>query len=362
MPAPLTRARAGRAAAWLVLGLLLLGGAAAALVALTRAQPAPQRGEPESAPGPAGEPAPAAGLDAEFDPPVPPYEPDPRVYPPDHLRTGRAPTAAIVRGLVVADRDVGFPEIAVVELLPQAAGAAATQTARISPEQPQFRFDAVPFGAWKVRLHAPGYREYVALLSTSVEECDLHLVLPLRYAHVLRGRVFDSAGRSVAHLGVTAQRILDDPARVAPSFRGISDEQGEYRIEDVSPGRYRVQAGDGRSLLGEAREIVLAGAEAWVDLTVPLTGSATLVLTDAGSGAALADIKVVAARMDSSEGGFSASALSGADGRVSFAHLPPGEYAFTAYGAQRRRTVLRGRVEVDLTTELTVAMQPLPPR
>lgn len=370
MPAAPTKARAGRAAApLLLLGLLAVSGVLLFLLlhGMRGSSPQPVPGAPVApvaqASGEPQEPPPAAGLAEDVDPPVPPLEPDPVVYPPDHVRDGRTATDSTLRGLVVAAREVPFPLQASLELMPQAESAGgAPRSVVLDAQHRDFRFDAVPFGDWKLRLTAPGYQEYEALITTTAEDCDQYLVLPLQFANRIRGRVFDAAGRPVAAILVCAERVPDDASQAAPVLRGVSDELGQFQVEGVSQGRYRVYAGEARSPLSPAKEVQMVGAEGWIDLVVPVTGAASVLLSDSTSGNPLAEVKVVATRENSTESGYSANGVSSADGRVTFAHLPPGEYSFTAYGAERRRSVARASVEADQVTQVPISMQALPPR
>lgn len=359
LPRRTSAAPARAALAWIGGGLALVAGAALLLWALevrssTRAPvPAAPAAEPPSPPL-----APAVAMDPTVQPLV---DLAGTVLPPDHRPDDRLPLAAVVRGLLVAAPDVALPPEAQVELAPQGNGGATPRIARIRAPERAFRFDEVPFGDWKVRLKAPGYQDFTALVTTSTRNPDVSLVLPLVHANRISGRVLDAAGRPVGGLTVTAQRITDAPDRAAAALRGVTDADGYFTILGAELDRYRVHPGEPRNPLGPAVEIHLAGAEAWASLAVPLTGRASVVVSDVASGAPLPGVKVVAARIESGAAGFSAAATTTPDGRIAFPHLPPGEYAFTAYGAEQRRTVVRARVEADQGTEVTIAMLPLAP-
>ena len=145
---------------------------------------------------------------------APPWEPG-VVLPPDStVRSGAAPTSAIIRGRVVAASWVLWPRRAVVVLTRQADGAEVAR-AEPSQESPDFRFDQVPFGDYRLRLEASEFEELVMLISASQSAPDMYQTMPLTPAASVRGRVKDAQGELVPDIFVTVEPRLADPRQPA---------------------------------------------------------------------------------------------------------------------------------------------------
>lgn len=348
-------------AAWkalALLGVLLL--AAALLLA-----PGPAPG-PDPAPLPAAaEPQDATGPGTLTDPSSagarePIWEPG-AVLPPDStVRAGAAPTSAIVRGRVVAANWVTWPRRTVVVLARQSDGA---EFARAEPTQeaPDFRFEEVPFGDYRLRLEASEFEELVMLLSASAAAPDLFQTLPLTPAASVRGRVRDAAGVPVPDILVTVELRAADPRTPVLPIEGRTDAAGEFRIPGLRQGEYDVYPGAARSAVGATVAVFVGpGApEAWADLEVSGLGSAMVVLEDLES-AGFTGVSVQAQMLSpaGAVGAYRETRAPGADGSVAFRWLPPGEYGFTAFGGAFRRTLRKGTVRAEAAVEVRIPLRP----
>jgi len=345
-----------------VLGLFAMGGALLLALAwvLLRGQPAagPPSPPPLSAassqrPDAAPAPPPDAFEGEEGPPPV--ENPSGSVLPPDSPARIDTPVVALVRGEVVAPMGNPFPSKATVWLRPQEKGAAEPRSMEVGPASRSFRFEAVPFGDWKLQVEAPGFQSNPVLISRDAGHPDGHVLLSLLPATHIKGRALDERGRPVADLKITAIPVLKNRALMVEPHFGITDAEGRFDIIGVRQGIYRVHAGPPRSPIGEEREVQLAGREAWLELVVPVFGKASVTVTDQKTGKGLEGIRVVV------QGSrfFDASKTDG-KGRAIFPTLLPGEYAFTGYGSTRyRRTVQRAIVQAEQLTQVEIRMVPL---
>jgi len=352
-------------AAWKALALALLGLLLLAAALLLTPGPDPVDG-PGSGPGPeSGASADPAAPGTLTDPAsagarLPAWEPG-AVLPPDTtIRSGAAPTSAIVRGRVVAANWVSWPRRIEVVLARQSDGA---ELARAEPTQdaPDFRFEEVPFGDYRLRLEASEFEDLVMLLSANASAPDLFQTLPLTPAASVRGRVKDAQGALVPDILVTVELRAEDPRTPVLPVEGRTDAAGEFRVPGLRPGEYDVYPGAARSPVGAAVTVFLgAGApEAWADLEVSGLGSATVVLEDLET-AGLAGVSVQAQMLTPAGaiGAYRETRAPGADGRVVFRWLPPGEYGFTAFGGAFRRTLRNGTVRAGAEVEVRVPLRP----
>lgn len=295
---------------------------------------------------------------------APHWEPG-AVLPPDSpVRAGTAPTAAIVRGRVVAANWVLWPRSTTVVLTRQSDGK---ECGRAEPTQdaPEFRFEEIPFGDYRLRLEASEFEELVMLLSASAQAPDLFQTLPLTPAASVRGRVRDSDGNLVPEILVTVEPRVADARQPVLPIEGRTDAAGEFRIPGLRPGEYDVYPGAARSAVGASVAVFVGpGApEAWADLTVSELGTARVLLEDLDA-AGLAGVSVQALMMKPAGaiGAYQETRIASADGKVDFRWLPPGEYGFTAFGGAFRRTLREGTVQAGAVAEVRIPLRPAAPK
>ncbi|KAA3607208.1 MAG: carboxypeptidase regulatory-like domain-containing protein [Planctomycetota bacterium] len=357
----MTTAQAGRLHPVVLLGLLL-GLAAFGWIAASGIGPKPEVDPSTGEPFPRNQGAPR-GMEEEGAEAAPPAAESSAnlhgVLPPDSpARTGLLGSGqTIVRGQVVAPTWTEFPNQIQIELLPQNGSEEPLFWTTLGGQERRFRFEPVPYGDWKLRMAAAGFETMVHLLTTSEKSPDQHVLLQLRLANKLQGKVVDARGAPVPGVVVTARATSKDPHRRTLPLRGISDDQGKFEISNLQPGSYQVHAGPYASALGETREIYVANGEAWVELSIPVIGRAQVRLLDTVSGKPLAGIKVSAQQDARGAPAHMDSGTSTADGLVVFPHLLPGEYTFSAFGTGYRRTLRRATVNPDGLTQVEIRLQ-----
>lgn len=270
------------------------------------------------------------------------------VLPPDSpYRNGLAPEHALVRGRVVADEWIVWPSEVQIELVSQIEGQWPTRHTTATRQDPNFKFERVPFGNWKIRLHAPGFESLFQLLTLEARIPDQHVILQLRSSNQILGRVLDANGQPMTGMMVTARPRLDDPSKAALPIKALSEAEGRFSIKNVRPGTYWVHAGPPSSPLGEIQEIYLGGSEAYVDLIMPAVGHARVDVREKLSRKPLQGIKVIAQLLARNKRSHQETVLTAQDGRAVFPHLPPGEYTFTVFGSGYHRDVARAQVNLN---------------
>jgi hypothetical protein len=359
---PIAGFAAGRALALLFAGLVLVALAVLWAPGPSVSPELPGPGDPSAPvtstePGSLTDPNSTGAREPRWEPGV--------VLPPDSpIRAGTAPTAAIVRGRIVAANWVTWPRSTTVLLTRQSDGK---ECGRAEPTQdaPEFRFEEVPFGDYRLSLQASEFEELVMLISASTQAPDLFQTMPLTPAASVRGRVRDSEGNLVPEILVTVELRVADPRQPVLPIEGRTDAAGEFRIPGLRPGEYDVYPGAARSAVGASVAVFLGpGApEAWADLEVSGLGTARVVLEDLDA-AGLAGVSVQALMMKPAGaiGAYQETRAATADGKVDFRWLPPGEYGFTVFGGAFRRTLREGTVQAGAVAEVRIPLRPAVPK
>ena len=128
----------------------------------------------------------------------------------------------------------------------------------ISAADGSFVLEDVAPGAFSLRARKPGYSggyfgQAKAVADETVQEFDLRsgeqvkgIVLRLWVASAITGRVISEAGAPLGGKwvqGLRLEALGQGPMQLRPQgFAVKTDQRGEYRISDLSPGRYLVQA------------------------------------------------------------------------------------------------------------------------
>lgn len=343
--------------------LLLLGVGAWLLLGGPPQQDSPNDGNL----GPAGGNSPDLSS-GEFDGPVAPLlGPDKEVVyqgPPDRVFLTHGASNGTIRGRVVAETWVVWPHAMRLTLERQDTRE-VLQERGASQTEPGFEFEPVPFGNYRLRLQADDCLEQSFLLTLSPESTDHHMAVPLIPSGRIVGRVLSTFSEGVGGLPVVAIRRPDKPGHRSVPTTSLSLEDGSFRIEGLQPGTYDVMAGNQLRPIGEVHVAHLASqaGEAWVTLEVPPLGRAVVTLDfKEGDKARERDWKLLRIQADATAGegkGFSLSLPVQEDGTATFAALPPGDYAFTAYGGPYRRTMRRGAVAAAQEVAVSIPVRAL---
>lgn len=290
-----------------------------------------------------------------------PGELDPDVRPPDRVEVVQTPTHGKIRGRVVAENWVTWPSGITLSLALQEGGP-PLETLGASEEFPQFAFERVPLGNYRLTLTAPDFVEQNLLIAVTALQVDQFMAVPLAPAASIIGTVVDRLGQPVASIPVAATFYSTAPGRSQVPHTTSTDEDGAFRITGLRDGEFEVYVGTFRNPLSEVKVVgIHRGApEAWVNFVVDAMGSATVQVDFLdGEEVAAQDWRTmrVQAVLDAKEKGFSESLPLNAEGRVRFPALPPGDYSFVAYGGPYRRVSRKASVSTDLPAEITIPMR-----
>ena len=297
-----------------------------------------------------------------------PWEPA-GVLPPDSpYRSGVRPTAALVRGRVTLRAIEAWPHRVEVWLERQSDGS---EFARVQPtrESPAFRFEQVPFGAYRLRLEADGVTPITMLISASVSSPDQFQDLPMRPAAGVNGVVRTAGGDLAPGVPVTVEPIPRTPRDLVTPITTWTIADGSFLVQGLTEGEYAVYPGPARSPVGE-RVVIRVGSDgalAWAALLLPPLGSARVVVEDPQKlGFTGVQVKAQRMRLAAGQLPYEETRPLGDDGAVRFNTLPPGEYAFTAWGEGFPQTLREARVTAELEPEVRIPLRPdprgLPPR
>ncbi len=290
---------------------------------------------------------------------VPYWEPG-GVLPPDSpYRAGVRPTDALVRGRVTARQLSDWPHLVEVRLERQ-DDASVVGKAYPTREQPVYRFESVPFGSYRLRLEADGCQPISMLLTTSVSSPDLFQDLPLQSAAGVKGWVRNRQGENLAGVPVTVEPLPRNPRDLVLPLETMTDAEGNYSLQGLTEGEYAVYPGPAHSPVGE-RVVILIGPgapQAWAGLEVPPLGSARVVLEDLQSlGFAGVRVQAQRVRLPAGEQPYQETRSVSTDGVLRFTTLPPGDYAFTAWGGPFRNTLREARITLELEPEVRIPLR-----
>jgi hypothetical protein len=228
----------------------------------------------------------------------------------------------------------------------------------VTDEEGNYRITNVPPGSYEVAVSTPAYaaaggsgmrrKSLIIGKNETVENVDFALVR----GGVITGKVTDSDGRPVIEIEVSVSPIHTDH-----SLRGgiRTDDRGIYRIFGLSPGKYRVSAGqEDHSNFGDPWstsdyrltfhpaavdpsqatiiEVTEGSETANVDIAVArsmVKYSASGRIVDGDTGQPIADVSygVYMFVTQNHEGSRTSGALTNKEGEFKLENLPPGKYA-----------------------------------
>ena len=203
-------------------------------------------------------------------------------------------------------------------------------------ETGEFAVENAPAGPIEVRVAAKGY-QVARVGGVVLEEGESKEGVEVRLSRgaSLKGRVVEARGGApVAGADVSAES--------APS-RATADSDGAFEFEGLAPGKVRVTATSPDFV--SANETVEVGESGGtLELKMSVGASVSAVVVSPGGE------PVPGAEVAFAPGGQSWSntrSVSGADGRVRFAHLLPGRFTLTAGSAGRRSKPVDVALEAD---------------
>jgi hypothetical protein len=146
----------------------------------------------------------------------------------------------------------------------QVYGAMTTPDGRfsvdgIAPSQYTFTAERVGY------VYAPG-AEAATSITLQADDKKTDMTLKLTQTGAITGRVTNSDGQPVEGSSVTADGT-------GGMMVGQTDDQGQYRIGGLSPGRYRVRASPANRSMAQGREIRTDGSEETYNTTTYFPGT-----------------------------------------------------------------------------------------
>lgn len=175
-----------------------------------------------------------------------------------------------------------------------------------------------------------------ATRNVSIEANARHVVveLVLEPATIVTGRVVDDAGRPADARAVWLRPVLSPNQQAAPpmDLEARTTPLGDYRFDDVTPGRWTVLVGDRGAPLARRTDVDVPAGGATVDLvTLPTLYALTLRVVDE-SGAAAPEAHV----WSRGTNGGSFDARADANGELIVPDLPAGRFRVFAQSGDRR--------------------------
>jgi hypothetical protein len=136
----------------------------------------------------------------------------------------------------------------------------------ISDRTGTFVLGGLDIGRYHVRWRRSGYATVHRLLDLEHEGLVDLGTMSLDGGIPLHGQLRDQDGETRPGLAVR----LFDPANevLVPFAEAVSNDNGEYRLEPIGPGRYRMQVSSERLLLAQEIELVPGSAEQRLDLSI----------------------------------------------------------------------------------------------
>ena len=288
--------------------------------------------------------------------PAPAPAPDRPPLPPDSSYHNREALDSQVRGRILLPDWAPEAGTASVTLSPQSDEGEILTRTLLLPER-EFHFPGLAFGSWALHATAGEFKSGKILLTTSSKVPDHFITLPLEPDTVILGQVLDQVGARVIGISVHARMVpAEGVVTNFPVATATTEDDGFFRLTGLRQGLWEVSPGTPRNPLADPLRLHLAGSEARLDLRVGILGAARIAVLEKKSLARVDAARIVARLVHgtTNRAGHGASATTGEDGMAILPHLPVGDYVFTVFAPDHRRTVLRGRVESGVTLELGV--------
>jgi len=157
----------------------------------------------------------------------------------------KEPAKCSVQGQVIHDPGAQPLKKANIELRPEDKESGTSYKA-ISDVEGRFKFEKVTPGNYTLTVERNGYLEsgksrgsHSLMLPAGQEIKDM--VVRMQPAAIIRGRILDSDGDPVPHVSVLIAKF-GAASRRAFVGSADTDDLGEYRIGNLRPGRYLIQA------------------------------------------------------------------------------------------------------------------------
>jgi hypothetical protein len=275
----------------------------------------------------------------------------------------RIPTTGTIRGRVTSEEWAMWPSEVVIELLNRKNNELIRSYACRRGEN-KFVFDNLDFGKYRLRL--VGDRILPFAIDASISASNPHLIqnLSLKNSASVTGYVHDTAGNPAADVQIVAQFQHKIEGYYSPPLITNTNESGYFEIQGLRPGQHQVYVGAEKSPLSKVEKINISenAPQAYLQFTINQFGTASIkvkiINTNSGVDHASEYKKVrVSAERLGSEPKFLLSVELNQDGVAHFNALPPGRYAFTAYGGGYRRTIQSASIVTSQNTGTTIQLR-----
>lgn len=192
-----------------------------------------------------------------------------------------------------------------------------------------FRAGELPFGAYELRAHASDFTGTPVEVQLSEAIPYAFVTLKATRRADVAGFVRDATKAPLDRARVSLQGASDRGAPVALETKTAAD--GSFRFERIEDGRYTIVVGFPNVPLRSPLEIEVRGGKSpLLLLEVPRLCGIDVRVAVPGIDAPVEGFAVSCVRTELDRGGEVESALTDAEGRVSFRNLPPGRYALRA--------------------------------
>jgi hypothetical protein len=231
-----------------------------------------------------------------------------------------APSASEIFGQVTDENGVALPNASLQ--IGQILGTSDSPSVIALDAQGRFRLSNAPLGRFHCKASAPGYGTVDTQVVLTEKRPRVELFLRLPPGGFLAGQVVDARGDPVAKAFVGASFLGDE---TTPPHYALSDEQGNFTIENVTRGSWVLFARTPLGLTSETREATSPTKE--IMLLIPNGSTIAGSFIDALQSAPVANARV---RVGGSGLWPPREVTTDADGQYRFAGIPAGVYTIVA--------------------------------